>query len=116
MLDEPLADDMRGKVFSYGTGTAVSLDRDLGAGWKHIAAVRTNHEMELFVDGRLVAKTEGSGTPLDVSNNVPLRIGFGPQSHFDGKIRDVRLYNRALTMGEVATFQRPAPLRNETGD
>ena len=31
----------------------------------------------------------------------PLKIGFGEQDYFSGKIRDVRLYQRALSDGEV---------------
>lgn len=32
----------------------------------------------------------------DVSNNEPLKIGFGELNYFSGKIREVRLYNKAL--------------------
>lgn len=89
-------DDIRGKVFWMQTGAAVSADRDLGAGWKRIAAVRKGHSLNLFVDGKLVATAESAEPRLDASCDAPLQIGFGPQSYFHGKIRDVRLYNRAI--------------------
>jgi hypothetical protein len=40
MLEAPLPEESRGKVFAYSTGAAVSYDRDLGTGWKFVAAVR----------------------------------------------------------------------------
>jgi hypothetical protein len=36
-----------------------------------------------------------------LSSDAPLRIGFGPQGYFDGKIREVRLYDRALNEDAV---------------
>jgi len=76
------------------------LDRDIQPGWRRVAAVRRGRTLTLYVDGRLGATME-SDEPLDVSNESPLQIGFGPQAHFAGKIREVRLYNRALGKNEV---------------
>lgn len=101
MMAEPRPDEMRGKVFSYQAGAAVSLDDDLEPGWKHVAAVRNGRELRLYVDGKLAAAAEAGGDELDVSCDSPLRIGFGPQSHFRGKIREVRLYNRSLNEDEI---------------
>jgi len=101
MIDPPLPNETRGKVYSFAAGAAVSLDRDMGAGWKHVAAVRQGRSLKIYIDGKLAATTESQGEPLDVSNNEPLWIGFGSQSYFAGKIREVRLYNRALDDREV---------------
>jgi len=97
----PPPDDVRGNVFSYATGEAVSHDHDLGHGWKHVAAVRSGNRLTLFVDGRPVSSATSDHDPIDASNEAPLLIGFGPQSHFHGRMREVRLYNRALTESEV---------------
>jgi hypothetical protein len=35
-----------------------------------------------------------------------LVIGNGPQSHFCGKLRDVRLYNRALGKQEIQSLHQ----------
>jgi hypothetical protein len=103
-IDDPMPDDVRGKVFSFSTGSTVSMDKDLGPGWKVIAAVRQGKEAKLYVNGKLAAQSVTKGEPLDVSNDVPLRIGFGPQSHFRGKIRDVRLYKGALIKEDIASL------------
>lgn len=97
----PPPDDIRGKVFSYDTGEAVSYDRDLGDGWKHIAAVRSGNRLTLYVDGRQVTSSTSDHDPIDSSTEVPLQIGFGPQSHFHGRMCEVRLYHRALSDDEV---------------
>ncbi|MBI3860287.1 MAG: LamG domain-containing protein [Planctomycetia bacterium] len=105
MLEAPLTDEPRGNVFAYSTGAAVSCDRDLGSGWKHVAAVRAGKQMRLYVGGELVASSI-SHAALDVSTDAPLRIGFGPQSHFCGHLRDVRIYHRALGEADLRRFAR----------
>lgn len=106
---EPLRkEEMRGKVFAFKTGSCVSFDRDLGGGWKHVAAVRSGKQLQLFVDGELVASATSNGPPLDMSTDAPLCIGIGPQGHFDGKLREVRLYNRALSEEGVRVLWKGA--------
>jgi hypothetical protein len=100
VLDAPA--DVRGKVFSMEAGKVASCGDDLGPGWKHIAAVRENGKLKLYVDGKLVASsTAFSPSDYDVSVDQPLRIGFGQTEYFDGKMSDVRLYNRALATEEI---------------
>jgi hypothetical protein len=101
LIEQPRPDDIRGQVFCYQTGAGVSYDRDLGPGWKHVAAVRDGAIMKLYVDGRLAAGSTSDEAPLDVTTDAPLRIGFGPHSQFQGKIREVRIYNRALDDGQL---------------
>ncbi|HEX2474108.1 MAG TPA: LamG domain-containing protein [Lacipirellulaceae bacterium] len=105
MIDPPRSDEVRGKVFSFTTGANASLDRDLGPGWKHVAAVRERGTLKLHIDGQLAVSNACEADQLDVSNESPLRIGFGPQSHFRGKIREVRLYDRALNGDEIQQLQ-----------
>lgn len=101
MLEAPLSDELRGKVFAYTTGAAVSHDRDLGTGWKVIAAVREGRQLRLYVNSALVASSNSDAAALDVSTDAPLRIGFGPQSHFCGHLRDVWIYDRALAEADL---------------
>lgn len=101
MLSSPRPDEIRGKVYSFSAGSGVSSDRDMGPGWKHVAAIREGHTLKLYIDGKPVAASEATADDLDVTNEAPLRIGFGPQSHFRGKIRDVRLYHRAIGEEEI---------------
>lgn len=106
MMTTPRPSETRGKVYSYAAGAGVSLDEDLGSGWKHVAAVHRGSTFELFVDGKSTASSQADGDLLDVSNGAPLLIGFGQQSHFRGKIREVRLHNRALSEDELKVLQQ----------
>lgn len=103
VLDAPA--DVRGRLFSMEAGKCASYDSDIGPGWKRIVAVRQQGLLKLFVDGRLVAKsTPFEPADYDVSNERPLRIGFGQTDYFKGKIAEVRLYDRALSENEIATL------------
>jgi hypothetical protein len=105
MIESPLDDEVRGKVYAFEVGSCVSLDRDLGAGWKHVTAVRASGRMKLYVDGLLAAHSDRA--KLDITNDAPLRIGLGERSYFSGQIRDVRLYDRAIDDDEVlGDFQK----------
>jgi hypothetical protein len=73
----------------------------LGAGWKYIAAVRRGKELQLFINGALAASRSSDGAVLNTACDAPLRIGFGPQGYFDGKMRDIRIYDRALSAPEI---------------
>lgn len=113
-IDPPCAaDDIRGKVFCLQTGATVSADRDMGSGWRRIAATREGDVLALYVDGKLAARSQSSQPGVDISCSAPLQIGFGPQSYFHGKIRDVRLYNRALREEDVQTLTARAAQSSE---
>jgi hypothetical protein len=84
-------------------GKVASYDDDLGPGWKHLTAIREDDRLKLYVDGKLVAESARfAAADYDLSTDQALRIGFGQQSHFCGKLRNVRLYNRALSMDEIS--------------
>ncbi len=85
-----------GHVFSMQTGAVASDSRELAAGWHDVAAVRDAAGVRLYLDGQLRAQCAGREV-LDVSNEQPLRIGFGAYDYFRGKIADVRLYAGALS-------------------
>src|SRR5262249_21349065 len=104
MVEPPRPEEVRGKVCAFEAGANVSYDHDLGPGWKHLAAVRGRDRLDLYVNGHLTAAARDGKPPLDVSNGVPLRIGRGQQAHFCGKVRDVRLYDRALGKEEVQSL------------
>jgi hypothetical protein len=99
-IDDPLPDDIRGNVYAFKTGACASFDENLGAGWKHVAAVRRDNTLELYVDGQLVASAS-IDKPINVTTSSPIQIGAGPQGHFHGKLREVRLYDRAISDSEI---------------
>jgi hypothetical protein len=108
LVDAPA--DVRGQVYSMMAGQCVSYDRDLGPGWKHLAALRRQNRLELFIDGKLAARSAPfDAGHYDLTNGRPLRIGFGQAEYFDGRIRHVRLYNRALSDSEITLLAEARP-------
>jgi hypothetical protein len=91
-------------------GKVASHDDDLGPGWKHLVAMRKGGQLELLVDGKLVAKSSTfDPAEYDLSTNQPLRIGFGQTEYFAGKMADVRFYNRALNDREIHQLASAKP-------
>jgi len=83
-----------------GTGNAAAT---LGE-WVHVAGTYDGQMKALYINGRLAAQNEATVT---LNEAQPLRIGAGasegPGSFFwHGMLDDIRLYNTALTPGEVA--------------
>jgi hypothetical protein len=70
--------------------------------WTHVALTYDGRHERLYVDGELV-DTELSEAPIP--NTGPLRIGCTGEGEtsFDGKIDEVRIYERALGQAEIAT-------------
>ena len=94
-----------GRVHAMKAGTVASYDRELAPGWRHLAAVRDQGSLRLFIDGQLEAEA-----PLEpgyeIANHQPLRIGFGGHDYFSGKMRDVRFYEGSLTSREVSELSK----------
>lgn len=91
-----------GHVRSFEAGKNATYDKEFPAGWRHIAAVRDQNRLKLYVDGELVAQsTEFDPQQFDLDNDAPLKIGYGQHAHFHGRLKDVRLYGKALTPEEV---------------
>jgi hypothetical protein len=94
--------DESGKVFSWEAGRNASYDDDLGGAWRYVTAVRERTYLKLYVDGRLVAKSATfDPRAYDLNNSRPLYLGFGTVNYFNGNMREVRLYKRALNESEA---------------
>lgn len=93
---------IRGSVHSLQAGQCISHDKDLTPGWHHLTALRHAGELRLYVDGRLVSKSEPfQAEEYDLTTKQSLKIGFGEQDYFTGRIREVRVYGRALAVREI---------------
>lgn len=91
-----------GKIYSYESGKSVSMAESLGGGWQHVTAIKTRQRLQLFVNGLLVAeKGIPVGMEFDLTADAPIRIGFGANDYWSGRMRDVRIYKRALGAGEI---------------
>ena len=94
-----------GKVHACEVGKLATWDDEFPPGWHHVAAVKSGGKLMLFVDGKLKSSsTDFNSDDFDLSNDQPLRIGSGPNDFFHGRLRDVRLYRRALSQAEVGAF------------
>ncbi len=115
-------DSQRRVTFRLSTTTAAGLTTTnaLSAnGWHSVVAtVDSSKVMTIYVDGAMAARGTHSlaaGIPVTGDSHTPLAIGtiypYGPgwagypdHYSFDGKIDDVRIYDRAITAEEVAAL------------
>ncbi|MDP6984820.1 MAG: LamG-like jellyroll fold domain-containing protein [Candidatus Latescibacterota bacterium] len=94
-----------GRIYSTQIGRAVSWDRDMGSGWNHVAAVRENDRLRLYLNGHQVACSDSiPASCYDLDTAVPMYLGFGAVDYFSGDMEDVRMYCRALHREDVATL------------
>lgn len=69
--------------------------------WTHIATTYKQDTIKLYINGkfqterRIVLNTTGNDNFIGKNNHI------GYESFFKGKIDDVRIYNRALTLSEI---------------
>ena len=88
-----------GCYFYISTG-ANNCTSKIGAGsWCHIAGTFDGTRICLYVNGRLVASRTSKVPKIDSGGDV--FIGRNGAFHFRGLIDDVRIYNRALSKGEI---------------
>jgi hypothetical protein len=97
-----------GRVYSYAAGATAMDDRALGNGWHHVAAVKDRGEVSLYVDGELRGQQAFDAADYELTSDAPLRIGFGQNDYFHGRMHDVRCYDRALAPADIrALATRP---------
>ena len=91
-----------GHVLSLEAGKCATYDHALAPGWHHLAAVKTKDQLQIYLDGKRVAEsTPFKPGAYNLTTKQPLKIGFGQHDYFNGKMRDVRLYNLALTTAKI---------------
>jgi len=88
-----------GRVWRYEAGRSISHDKELPAGWVHLVAQRSDATLALYLNGNKIVERPDSG--INIDNTAPLRIGLGQHDYFNGRMKDVRLYNRALGKAEI---------------
>lgn len=71
--------------------------------WQHVAVVQDGTTNKLYVNGTAAAGTRAA---QDCSSTFPFRIGSpdGKGGFFNGRVDDVRFYNKALTQAEVTAL------------
>ncbi len=92
-----------GKVFAFEAGKSVVSKEAVAPGWQHVAATKSGDRLRIYVNGKLVNEAVvPSSMTFDLNSSAPLKIGFGQGDYFNGRMREVRLYNRALGAAELA--------------
>ncbi|MHC5081242.1 MAG: DUF2341 domain-containing protein, partial [Planctomycetota bacterium] len=110
-------------IINTGAGAfSVHTNSDLAAGsWRHVALTYDGTTLSLYVNASLVDSCPATGSIF--TTTAPVRIGSFHQgaSFIDGSLDEIRVYNRALPIGEILThFERrkyadPEPVVNAPG-
>jgi hypothetical protein len=84
--------------------------------WHHIVGTYDGTTNALYVDGVLANSESPGGGPIATNKTDPLFIAArdacdNPGDCFDGKIDEVRIYNRALTASEVAKLYQSGAVK-----
>jgi hypothetical protein len=85
-----------------GSPQPVSLNR-----WSFLAATWDGQTMRLYVDGSLAASQAAPPGPIDPCFQGVLRFGVwwsADPMYFQGRLDDVRIYDRALDEAEIKTL------------
>lgn len=91
-----------GKIYGYEAGKSVMSPEEVPPGWQHVTATKTTDRLELFINGKLVSATKiPASIKFNLNNQSPIKIGFGSNDYFYGRVRELRLYNRALSNPEI---------------
>jgi hypothetical protein len=97
-----------GKIYSFQAGCNVISPESLPGGWHHIAAIRSEDKLLLYVDGREAGRTDiPDMSAYSLDNSVPLTIGFGSTDFFSGKMADLKVFNRSLRKSEIKSLANP---------
>ncbi|MCA9185029.1 MAG: glycoside hydrolase family 2 TIM barrel-domain containing protein [Pirellulaceae bacterium] len=81
------------------------LPGDWTGHWHHVAGTYDGTTLRLFLDGNQVREAIAQGATV-VNNAWPVWVGGNaelPERRFAGVIREVRIYNRALTAEELSS-------------
>lgn len=104
-----------GKIWD-GLGTYIMSPNTVNNGaWHHAALVASGPNQSLYLDGALVGSLTGNNFAIGSNTINQLGVGYTPGwwagngtwMLYGGQLDDVRLYNRTLSAGEVATLAAP---------
>lgn len=91
--------------------------------WIHMAGTYDGRLMRFYIDGEEIGQRSLSGN-INLDPSRPLTIGVEengggnvPENPFDGRIDEIRIYNRALSADEIAeivSLEPPVPVAPST--
>lgn len=78
--------------------------------WKHIVCTVSNGKTSFYIDGVLILTKNSGVFPQTPKNNMPILIGRNIQGGYPeaakGKIDDIGIWNRALSLEEVTSLYK----------
>ncbi|MHC4200581.1 MAG: LamG domain-containing protein, partial [Planctomycetota bacterium] len=87
------------------------IPRRAPGAWNHVAGLHDGKAWWLYVDGTMVAKVPDATGAIPVAEGWAIGSrGTGTERFLGGTVDDVRVYNRALSAGEVALLAAPERL------
>ncbi len=101
------AGELRFAIMAAGLAeTNITATATLPSGWHHVAAVidSASMTMKLYQDGKLVAEGPTPLLPSDLGETTENYLGrsqFAADAYYAGSLDEFRIYNRALSEGEV---------------
>ena len=103
--DEPNGTDIEFVINPGNAGNknnkSVSASNIFDNQWHHIAAIRNNEQIKLYVDGQLQDSEDGVVQSVSVEN--PFIIGSGIGDYvFSGTIDELAMWHRALSANEIS--------------
>ena len=103
-----------GILTTGGTEARCTPSRPMGTGWHHLAVVMDSATMSmaLYLDGTVVATNTTTMLPKDLGKTTQNWLGrsqFTADAYYTGMLDDLRIYNRALSAGEVAYLAGARP-------
>lgn len=70
--------------------------------WYHVAFTQDDQDIKIYLDGEIENSTTLPFDTPDESGSVDIGSAYmGPRTYYDGKIDELRIYEAALTQGEI---------------
>jgi hypothetical protein len=106
---------MRLAITTSGGGGESLIDAPatLPSGWHHVAAVVKSGNMQIYLDGAVVASGSTSVVPSDLGRTGSNWLGrsqYAADAYFNGSLDDFRIYDYALSADEIVDTMRGDPL------
>jgi hypothetical protein len=99
-----------GRIHAFSAGEQTQWGESLSSDWHHITATKSSDRLALYVDGEQVSQTP----PADIMNvplesEAPLQIGSGENGPLNGRLADIRIYQRLLNPREIEALSQLRP-------
>lgn len=97
-----------GHIYAYKAGETVVWRKSFPEGWHHVVVSKSANKLSLYVGGELVdQKSIPTSDSYHLSSGSPFNIGFGQHDVFQGRIKELRMYNRVLTKHQIDVLGSP---------